>query len=134
MKKHSHYGTVKDGGFVADNEDDLDITFQLLDTHRVEVNFKRVSKKRSNPQNKYYWGVVLPLISKQIGYTVDETHEVLKYRHLNTTVGTDIKMDMIKKTSDLTTKEFEDYLKDVRTWASDFLGMCIPLPNEKDLY
>lgn len=134
MKKHSHYGTVKDGGFVPDNETDLDITFQLLDTHRVEVNFKRVTKQRSNPQNKYYWSVVIPTISNVTGYTRDEMHEVLKYRFLQVAVGKDITMKMVKSTADLKTDEFQLYLSDIRNWAREILGTFIPHPNEKDMY
>ena len=42
------------------------------------VELKR--ETRSNPQNRYYWGVVIDTLSKELGYEPEEMHEILKYK------------------------------------------------------
>jgi hypothetical protein len=101
-------------------------------------NFKFVaqSKQRSNPENRYYWGVVIALLSDLTGFSDEEMHEILKKRFLSKTVLIHDSNGMIcetveigKSTARLTTIEFEDYLSKIREWAST-LGCDIPIPNE----
>lgn len=94
------------------------------------------SKQRSNPQNSYYWSVVIGLISEHTGFTPEETHEILKHKFLRITLWIPKKdgvkeMSVITKTTTkLTTKAFEEYLSQIRIWASQDLGCFIPSPNE----
>ena len=93
-------------------------------------------KYRTTPENKYYWGVVIDLLSDELGYTPEEMHEILKIKflcykiHLKHKDGSVEEITYGKTTKDLTTKEFEEYLTKIRTWASADLGILIPLPNE----
>lgn len=93
-------------------------------------------KQRSMPQNSYYWGVVIEIISEHTGYPKHEVHEILKNKFLSKIVWLDKKAgkkEMVlvsRSTSDLTTKQFENFLSEVRTWASAELGCYIPEPNE----
>lgn len=93
-------------------------------------------KERSNPQNKYYWSVCIGIISEHTGFTPEETHEILKYKflkdgklikHRNGNIYTEF---FTKSTAQLDTKEFEEYLSQIRIWASSDLGAYIPSPNE----
>jgi hypothetical protein len=72
---------------------------------------------RSNPQNRYLHGVILPILADHTGYEIDEIKAVLKWKF------------KIKHTSSLSTKEFEDFLSKVRMWASAELGCFCPEPN-----
>jgi len=56
----------------------------------------------------------------------DETHEALKMKFLLDRRG---KIPTVRSTTVLSTKEFEDYLEDVRMWASKFLNISIPNPE-----
>lgn len=76
------------------------------------------SRGRSNPQNSYLHGVILPILAFNTGYTNEEMKAVLKWKF------------KIKSTSALTTAEFEKFMSDVRMWASAELGAYIPAPNE----
>ncbi len=95
-------------------------------------------KDRSNNQNRYYWGIVIDILSNHTGFSRDEMHDVLKYKflqgwkQLETKVGI-IEVDYVKSTRDLSTKEFEDYLGEIRIWASADLNCSIPEPNEPPL-
>ena len=46
-----------------------------------EINLKE-EKIRSNPQNRYYWGVIVEILSQEFGLSKNETHELLKSEHL----------------------------------------------------
>ncbi len=41
------------------------------------VEIKRLQRKRTLDQNKYYWGVVIKALSEHTGYTPGEMHEEL---------------------------------------------------------
>ena len=97
-----------------------------LNGKHITKTVKLPSKDRSNNQNRYYWGIVVDIIGKELGYTADETHEALKMKFLLDRRG---KIPTVRSTAVLTTKEFEDYLEDVRMWASKFLNISIPNPE-----
>src|SRR5665213_2364304 len=89
-------------------------------------------KGRSNPQNKYYWGVVVQILSDEIGYTKSEIHEMLKYKFLtsmesikNTRTGISYLIPKEKSTTQLDTKEFEEFMTQVREFASMALNIYI---------
>ncbi len=88
---------------------------------------------RSENQNRYYWGVVVRLIAQELGY---EGKEELNRLHIWIQEQVDhvtVMLDGSKiatGTSGLTTGEMEAYLTSVRQWASSFLGIYVPLPNE----
>lgn len=84
-------------------------------------------KKRSLNQNRYYWGVVIKVISDHTGYTSDETHQelarmFLKYDNNGKT--------FVHSTTKLNTFDFEQYLEKCRNWALNEMSLDIPLPNE----
>lgn len=98
--------------------------------------YKETKKIRSNEQNRYYFGVIVDLLSKHTGFTREEMHEVLKHKFLRRTMWIP-KKDGVKEmsiithsTTDLTTKQFEEYTSEVRMWASADLGLFLPEPNE----
>lgn len=91
---------------------------------------------RSTPQNKYYWGVVVELLSTDLGYSKFEIHEILKWKflrepkYIKTTEGVQ-EIWIPKSTTKLTTKEFEKYMTEIRDWALIDLNIVLPLPNEE---
>ena len=98
-----------------------------LDGQEIEFAIGRRRKHRSNSQNDYYWGVVVALLSQELGYFPDEVHEGLKFKFLKR------KGDVIetaRSTTELSTREFEEYLEGIRTWAASELNTVIPEPNE----
>lgn len=65
--------------------------------------------------------------------TADSMHEVLKDLHLATSIRLPFdrrkKMKIPRSTTELDTREFEEYLERIRQWARKFLKFEIPLPN-----
>ncbi len=97
------------------------------------VEIQKSKQKRSLSQNKYYWGVVIKIISDHTGYTSDETHQILARKFLSYTNG---EQTFVRSTTKLNTVQFNDYFEQCRTWAKEEMDVYIPLPNEitEDMY
>lgn len=94
----------------------------------VTVGKVKERKQRSLEQNAYYHGVVLDILSKDIGYDHDEMHDALRYKFLQYENVAGLKT--ILSTTQLSTKEFEVFLERIRRWAAMDMGIFIPKPNE----
>lgn len=106
------------------------------DKHIV-LTIETKKKKRSNPQNAFYWGVVIPMVQKGMSdfghrFTKDATHDFLK-KQFNAKEIELIEghyVDMPGSTTDLNITEFMDYLLKIQQFGSDMLNIYIPDPNE----
>lgn len=96
----------------------------------VQVALERRQRLRSLRENAYYWGVVLPVLCEWSGYTAEEMHDALKEKFLGK-CDKRTKLWKTKSTAELTTAEFEDYVSEIRQWASEEHGLFIALPNEE---
>lgn len=92
---------------------------------------------RSGSQNRYYWGVVIPLIADEIGEEKDVTHDILKARFLkykktikSKRTGQEKTMTVVGSTTKMTTVEFMEYTETVKRWASIHLNIFIPDPGD----
>lgn len=88
---------------------------------------------RTNPQNRYYFGVVLALISNEIGHTVEECHEIFKAKFLpvkQLKVGGKI-YHIPGSTKELMTAEMDEYVEKIRRFAATTLYLSIPDPEKK---
>lgn len=99
-----------------------------------EINLKEL-RIRSLPENRYYFGVVVKIISDELGYTREEVHEILKQKFLSEVIFLKTKesvkeIRIPRSTTNLKTVEFEEYLSSIRQWASMELSIYIPTPNE----
>lgn len=129
----SFTGVISDGKLDIDNVERMQSHIKSLsrdEPRKVVITIKPYRKSRSNNQNKYYWGVVIAILSDEIGYSTEEMHEALKYKFL--LVDNYKEIPTVRSTSDLSTIEFEEYMTNVRQWASADLQIYIPLPNETD--
>lgn len=114
---------------------DLDLFNQELvryEGKEATLTIKPLRKSRSDNQNRYYYGVVIRILSEELGFLPDEMHEVLKQKFLTSEtikVGKE-EFVIVKSTASLSTVEFEEYLSQIRSWASMDLNTLIPLPND----
>lgn len=79
---------------------------------------------RSTQANRYYWGVVIPLMAEHWGYTKDGLHEALKWEFLRVE-NPDFPLPTVKSTADLNPEEFTKYLDQVMQLAAED-GIVIP--------
>lgn len=98
--------------------------------HQIHIKVDR--ETRSGQQNRYYWGVVIKMLSEYTGFDPNEMHEDLARRFLSyfKVIPTGEERTLTRKTSELDTKEFEDYLEQCRRLAAEHFDIIIPLPNE----
>lgn len=103
-----------------------------LSGRKITVDLEVYRYSRSGQQNRYFHGVVLPILGDHLGYTKNEMRNALALKFLSTA---DEKTGLvrIRGTSDLSTVEFEDFMAEVRQWAGEFLHVSIPLPGEYDI-
>ena len=116
-------GIVKNGKYEPDNPVAFVVHVKSMEGKKVNVimNLWREFKPRSNNENSYFHGVVLPILSELTGYTEDEMKAVVKFKF------------KIQHTSTLSTAEFEDFMSKIRSWASIELGCYVPEPNESPI-
>lgn len=107
-----------------------------VDGEQITLVFEKYFEKRyrSLQQNNYYWGVVVATFQDYTGYTKEETHEVLgkaflTYEKVSPKTGR--KAVFVKSTTDLDTKEFEEYMQKCRELGMKY-GLNIPEPNAED--
>ena len=104
-----------------------------LKGQQVEVVVRLPRKDRSIPENKYYFGVVVHLISEHTGYTPEEVHEFLKLKFLSKIIVLAGKDERIPRSStELSTKEWEKWMTEIREWTAMDLGFYIPEPNQSE--
>lgn len=99
---------------------------------RVTIRVEIERQKRSNQQNKFWHGVVIPLFGEHCGYEFDEMKDALALKLLPKEV---IDMDTGEvrivpgHTSDLNTKAFNELIERAQRLGAE-LGIYIPDPNE----
>lgn len=112
---------------------------KTLDESKVyQIVIKEKKKTRSNGQNRYYRGVVLPLVLRGLRnagfdvYTKDDAHDIIKVKFLKTSIENDSgeSIPTFKSTKDMTTSEFKEFIDNLQYWASEYLNEYIPSPNE----
>jgi hypothetical protein len=119
--------SIQDGKFTYQEPDLLADKIRKLEGKEVWVSLVKKTDSRSPNQNRYYWGVVIKILAQELGYLDQEVHDSLKAKFLTNHSGA---LPKVESTTNLNTLEFEEYLEQVRTFASTELNIFIPLPNE----
>jgi len=122
---------IKGGRILPDTNAGL-VALSKLEGKRVTLEVEVWRKSRSAQQNRYFHGVVLEILSQDLGYYKDEMRAALCHKFLSD-VDPKNGLMRIKGTSDLNTVEFEEFMARVRQWAGEDLRIAIPLPNEYDV-
>lgn len=125
------FGEVKNGEIIWEKPDRRAYYLKGLGNRRIVEILKPPRKNRSLNENSYYWGVVIELISDETGMTAEEAHEAMKIMFLKKRISE--KIWTVKSTSTLSTLEFEEYVENVKRFASMELNIIIPLPGEVSL-
>lgn len=102
----------------------------------VDVVVKIHREKRSEKQNRWWWGVAIPLIAQELGYDKHE-HEEVHYALVAKCFGTrfDVRLQQHvpnKSSSTLTTSEFSQLMEWAVRFAASDLGIIVPMPNEAE--
>jgi N-glycosylase/DNA lyase len=122
-----HYFKIESGQIIYYNYE----SFLNAAQNGEWLEIGKTKKNRSLNQNRYYHGVVVKYIAKEMEQGADLTHEQLKFKFLQ---FEGILCNYVKSTKTLSTVEFEEYISEIRRWAFDFFPLDIPTPNDAGLY
>lgn len=139
MKKVKISSEVRDGRLVR-NRSMLDKAVKSFEGESVSMTIEKEKKTRSTSQNRYYWGVVVKLISEGLTeswgevVTSDLTHEFLKTNFSFEEIVNEETGEIYKKiisTADTGTSVFMDYIENCKQFAMSYLNVNIPDPDEQ---
>lgn len=104
---------------------------------RVDIIIRKHSSKRSNDQNAYYWGVVIPILADHFGYdNREDLHNDLKLKF--NPIKSKINPGQVigGTTTTMSTVEFmadeNSYVERICRWAAMDHGLYIPPPKKTD--
>ena len=120
-------GCVRNGQIYLETPSRFAKLKDTLEGQQVDLVLRKHRKKRSNPQNAYFHGVVLKIFAEFLGYEPEELKDALKFKFLRT--HTDGDLPGVRRTRDLNTAEFTEFVEQVRRLAAE-MGLDIPSPNE----
>lgn len=125
-----YIGEVKNGKLPYKLSQEIGKYIATLCDCNVMIEIKKWSK-RSIQQNNYYRSL-LTMVGNELWYLPDEMHDVFKYMFLSERVEYErIGWSIIasKSTSELSTKEFTDYIEAIIRWCAGE-GIICPDPTE----
>lgn len=102
-----------------------------LNGEEIICTLSKRRRKRTIPQNDWYWAAIVPAFAEHWGYEKREhekAHESLKFEFLR--VRDQNGRERVRSTTELTTKEFSDYCEECRRFAATEYDMYIPDPGE----
>jgi len=113
--------------------DRMNTYIKTLKDGKYDLIIKKHTNQRTNPQNFYYFGVVLVILGDFHGYDVEEMHEEMK-RKFNPVESKFTPGEFIGGTTkNMTTEEFfsdeQSYVNRIRRWAAMEFGICTPDPE-----
>jgi hypothetical protein len=131
-------------GNLKRNRDHIKQAIASFEGKEVIISIDKAKKNRSNNQNSYYWGVCIPLIQSGLKeatgeyFGIDNIHYDILLKMfapslevVNKSTGQILSRQI--SSSDMTTIQFMEYVMEVQKWASEFLNINIPDPNEEIL-
>lgn len=136
-KKIELKGAVMQGGKIS--KQNAAILNSFLKSHEGSIVTITINagKRRSNPQNRYYWGFVVPFVQQlfsQVGHdlTMNEVHEFLKKEFNAKELEVDGHFLSVPGSSaELNTEEFASYIEKINLFTSNLFGVPVPEPNEQ---
>ena len=130
---------VKNGRLILHNRRAFDQAIsQFRDGAEVEIEVTIRRTTRSQQQNRFYWGVLVHLLSEHTGYTPDEVHEFLKMKFIPKRLALSDHNGEITdefviggSTRKMNTVQFGEFMDECRRFAAEALDVYIPDPNEQ---
>ncbi len=136
MPEFTTTGYVRSGHLEVRRLKDMKAAISRMRDGEVFISIVSKRAARSNQQNRWYWGVIVELLSEHTGYTPDEIHEVLKAKFIPKRLAVSDSNGEIKgefviggTTTTLDKNDFGEFCESVRRWAADDLGVVIPDPD-----
>ena len=127
------HGKVEKGKLILDSPDRFRVHLSRYEGHHVEVVVRKKKSQRSIQQNKAYFGIAVDILCEHTGFNREEMHEALKQKFASR-VDEKTGLTIVESTADMDTVRFCQYYEDIQRWATEFLGVYIPDPNEPPMF
>lgn len=138
MKKVQIQTTVNSGRFKRNRNIVLE-AIKSFEGKEVLITLEKATKQRSNSQNKYYWGVLIPILQNCIKeswgeiWSKEKTHDFCKMQfnfieRINESTGEIVRVP--KSTTENTTTAQEELHSEIRNFIFEWFNVQVPLPNE----
>ena len=131
------FGTTTHAGFFDMAQAELDKMVEYIQSIgpdervRITIDKAKENRKVSNPQFRYYYGVICKLLGEHTGHTKDEIDSALKWMFLKQI--DDLGVPFVPSKTQLTTVQIEQFHQRCRDWALVALDVYIPRPHEVKL-
>ena len=121
------FGTVKNGKLILNNERRFNDNLNIFEGEEIEIKIKVRTNNRSNEQNSLYWKWI-NIMSEETGFTIEDMHELVKYKFLKRTSinNNGVEEVKLKSTTTLSVKEFTKLMDDVLYWSNNTLNINLP--------
>ena len=129
---------VKNGSLTR-NRNLIKDAIETFEGKQIVIKIEKFKKKRSTQQNRFYYGVVIPIVQnclKEAGHimTSESTHDLIKLKFLKETLfvneTTGEVIERIKSTTELSTSQFMDLLAEINNFTFEYFGVNLPSPND----
>lgn len=135
MMKYEEYealGVIDDERMTLNDLEGFRTAMGKFPRGQVVVSVKVLREKRSNGQNRFWHGVVIPAFAEHCGYEFDEMKDALALELMPHEV-TDMKTGEVRTvpghTSKLNTKQFKELIERAQRLGAE-MGVHIPDPGE----
>ena len=136
MSKHWCILRIRDGKI--ENPEAVKKLFDQIQDGKWLLEIAQANK-RSDQQNRYYFGIVVPLVQKGIKdlgteLTKEETHEFLKAKFNYTEITNEETGEYVqvpRSTTILNKEMFSEYIAKIQQFAAEFLNINIPDPGQQ---
>jgi len=132
--------TKKEGSVIFIDKTKFREAVKQIEDGFIKLTLSKWYNKRTNPQNAYYFGVIVLSCQKGltethgIEFSNEDAHEFLKINCnfveiCNTNTGEVTRL--AKSTAKLETVPFNDYCQRCRDFIYEWFNILVPEPNEK---
>lgn len=141
MKRLENFGTCKNGTLHIIRREEFWQSFKMKfkEGERLKIIIEKQYSKRSNQQNRYYYGVVLDVLLHEVNeqgneMTKAELHEELLSRfapkkQVKNSAGEYFEIPM--RSHELNKSQMADFTSEIMRWAAEFWAVNIPEPGEQ---
>ena len=107
------------------------------DGTKLDITIRKHKSKRSNEQNRYYFGVVLPILADHFGHdNTEDMHEDMKLKFNPIESKIEPGKTIGGTTTKLSTVDFfsaeTSYVERICRWAATEYGLYIPPPKKAE--
>lgn len=133
MKKVIGQGNVVNGVLTIRNRRIFDAELTTL-SGEVDITIKKSGRGRTNQQNRYYWGVVVPLVKKSLNdlgneLNDEDVHEFLKHKfNPKDIILMEETFNYGASTTQMSTLDFMEFIDKIQRFAAVYLSLEIPDP------